>query len=293
MFRSLALLALVVPTLASADRLAVCGWDEVFLLDLGRNPPAKVWTWKAAGRSDLPAHMHDKFRTTDECKPLDGGRRILVTSSSDGVAMVEYPSGRVAFHAQAANAHSAELLPNNRVAVAASHRPNAEGDRLILFDLDKPDRPLYHTELTWAHGVVWDAQRQILWALSGTELRAYRLKNWSSSSPELEKLAAYPLPDPGGHDLQPVPGSADLIITSGKRCWLFNRESRRFSPHPQLGAQADVKCITQHPATGQVLWIQAEGGNWWTGKLRFLEPERIIQLPGERLYKARWMPAGR
>ena len=33
--------------------------------------------------------MTVKFRSTDECKPVDGGSKILITSSSDGVALVE------------------------------------------------------------------------------------------------------------------------------------------------------------------------------------------------------------
>ncbi len=284
------LLLLTLPALALADQLVVCGWDEVFILDLAQNPPAKTWRWKAANRPELPAPMRDKFRTTDECKPVDGGRRILITASSDGVALVERESGRVVFHGQAANAHSAELLPNNRVAVAASHRPDGSGDRLILFDIGKPDAPIYHTELSWGHGVVWDEPRGVLWALSGDDLRAYRLKNWTSAAPELEKMAAYPVPDRGGHDLQPVPETAMLSVTSGKRCWLFDRDARRFSPHPLLAERADVKCIAAYPATGQVVWVQAEGKNWWTDKLRFLNPERLVQLEGERLYKARWLP---
>jgi len=290
MLRIILLLPLLLPSPAPADQLVVCGWDEVFILDLARNPPSKTWSWKASDRPELPAHMRDKFRSTDECKPVDGGRRILITASSDGVALVERETGRVVFHGQAANAHSAELLPNNRIAVAASHRPDGGGDRLILFDIAKSESPVYHTELSWGHGVVWDEPREILWALSGDDLRAYRLKNWASAAPELEKLAAYPLPDGGGHDLQPVPGTAMLSVTSGRRCWLFDRAARRFSPHPQLANKVSVKCITTNPATGQVVWVQGEGGNWWTDKLRFLNPERLVQLKGERLYKGRWLP---
>lgn len=284
----IALLLFAVPALP-AGHLVVCGWDEVFILDLNRPLPAKVWSWKAADRPELPAHLRDKFRTTDECKPVDNGRRILITASSDGVALVERKTGRAVFYGQAVNAHSAELLPGGRIAVAASHRPNAEGDRLILFDVDKPDRPIFHTELSWGHGVVWDAEREILWGLSGSDLRAYRLKDWESATPWLEKAAAYPLPDPGGHDLQPVPGMAMLTVTSGRHAWLFDRDARSFLPHPELGGEAAVKCITTNEATGQIVWVQAEGGNWWTDKLRFLRPERVIQLPGERLYKARWL----
>ena len=41
---------------------------------------------------------------------------------------------------------------------------------------------------------------------------------------------------------------------------------------------------------GGSVWLQADE-SWWTDKLRFLKPESTILLPGERLYKARWISA--
>jgi hypothetical protein len=270
------------------NELIVCGWDEVYALDMNLPTPEKVWSWKAADRPDLPAHMRDKFRSTDECKPVDGGTRVLITSSSDGVALVERPSGKPVFYATAANAHSAESLPGGRIAVAASHRPDGPGDRLIVFDAARPEKELFHTELSWGHGVVWDESRRILWALSGSDLRAYRLEKWDSSSPALSKLAAWPLPDRGGHDLYAVPGSANLTVTSGNRCWLFDRDRRSFSPHPRLAERHSVKCINVNPVTGQTVYLQPDGKNWWTAFIRFLDPDGALERPGERLYKARW-----
>jgi hypothetical protein len=40
----------------AAEALVVCGWDEVFVLDItSTTTPRKVWTWKAADRPELPA----------------------------------------------------------------------------------------------------------------------------------------------------------------------------------------------------------------------------------------------
>ncbi len=136
--------------------------------------------------------------------------------------------------------------------------------------------------------MVWDEQRQVLWALAHPQLLAYRLINWDSDSPSLAKIAAYDLPDAMGHDLLPLPHSAMLSVSTGKRVWLFDRDRRIFLPHPQLAAEADVKSLSVNPVTGQLVYTQADKGGTSTNTLRFLTPPRVIQLPGARFYKARW-----
>jgi hypothetical protein len=176
---------------APGGQLIVCGWDELFILDIGKDTHEKVWSWRAADRPELPVAMRSKFKTIDECKPVDGGNRILITASSDGVAVIERNTGKVAFYASVVNAHSIELLPAGRLVVAASHRADAPGDRLILFDISQPDKEVFHTDLSWPHGVVWDAQRELLWAISNTELLGYRLAGWETAAPSLAKAVSY------------------------------------------------------------------------------------------------------
>jgi hypothetical protein len=272
--------------------LIVCGWDELYILDVSRDRPEKVWSWRAADRPELPPAMRSKFKSIDECKPVDGGSRILITASSDGVAIIERKTGKATFYASVVNAHSIELLPRARVIVAASHRADAPGDRLVLFDEAAFDKELFHTELSWPHGAVWDAERQLLWSISETDVVAYRLVAWDTAAPSLSKAFSCPMPDTSGHDLNAVPGTPLLSLSTGRHCWLFDRDSRKFSPHPEIGDRAGVKGIHTNPATGQIVWVLSEGGNWWSDKLRFLRPEGILQLPGERIYKARWLPRG-
>jgi len=271
--------------------LILCGWDEVFILGLSHaadSTPGKLWSWKAADCANLPDSMKSRFATTDECKALEGGSRILITSSSNGVALVERASGRALFYALAPNAHSAEILPGERIAVAASHRAGGGGDRLIVFDPGAPGKELCSCDLPWGHGLVWDEQRELLWALADKDIRVFELKNWDSENPSLERVDLIELPESGGHDFSPVPESSKIALSTSNHCWLFDRLTRTFEPHPELAEKSSVKCISYNPSTGQLAWVQAEGENWWAERVRFLHPEHTLQLPGRRLYKARW-----
>lgn len=284
-------LTLLAGTSSGAESLLVCGAQVVFEVEAaGESPEAakRTWQWDARQCQQIPESLRAGFASTDDCKPIDGGSRVLVSSSSGGCALVERPSGKVTWYARVPNAHSLELLPEDRIVVASS--VHADGNRLVLFDLGRPDHPLWDTPLTSAHGVVWDSQRQLLWALGLEELRAYALADWKSEKPSLSLQATYPLPGPDGHDLQPVPGNADLVVTTGEHVYLFDRDAHAFRLHPQLGERPIVKSVSIHPVTRQTVFIQASTEAWWTDRLSFLAPEASLPLAGERLYKARWIP---
>ncbi len=273
-----------------AESLLLCGWDKVFLLDTSaaeRSNQGKLWVWEAKQCKELPEALQTAFKTTDDCKPVDGGSKILISSSSGACALVERPSGRVVWHALVPNAHSLELLPRRRIVAASS--VNAKGNRLMLFDIARSSRSIWEAPLPSAHGVVWDQPRQCLWALSLKELRCYLLENWESDQPSLLMKASHVLPDGDGHDLQPLPQSNDLMVTTGRHVYLFDRDKHTFRLHPALGDMAQVKSVSVHPVTGRTVFIQATE-SWWSDTLEFLAPVGKIRLAGERLYKARWLP---
>lgn len=274
---------------SNPQELIVCGWDEVYILDTADDSPsapAKTWTWKAKECNTLPETHRALFGSTDDCKPINGARQILVSSSGSGVALVERKTKQTLFYANVKNAHSVEMLPGNRIVVAAS--TNAEGNSVVLFDVSHSDKPIWRDELYSAHGVVWDAKRHILWALGYDQLRAYHLAAWESTTPELVRIATYVLPDKGGHDLQAVPKDNNLLITTHSNVYLFDRDLHMFAPHPLLKDKERVKSVSINPNTGQLAYTQAEGENWWTEHIRLLNPSRTLSLPGERIYKVRW-----
>jgi hypothetical protein len=283
-----ALLALFLNTpLASAQSLVVCGWDEVFVLDVS-GAPRKTWRWKAADRPELPEAYRAKFRTTDDCKPVEG-QRLLITASSDGAALVDRTTGVATWWAECGNAHSAELLPGDRIVLACSVREQT-GNRLALFDARVPEREIFSTELYSGHGAVWDAQRQRLWALGETELRAYALQDWDTPAPSLQLDTRYALPDGGGHELTAVPGTAQLIVSTTNGVWRFDREARTFAPDPDLRGTHHVKSAVIHPTSRRLAYTQADAPEWWTRRIRFRHPDGEVTMDGERLYKVRWMP---
>jgi hypothetical protein len=280
-------LSTALPRPAAAQSLVACGWDEVFILDIS-GAPAKTWRWKASEAAELPAAYRDKFRTTDDCKPVDGNR-VLITASSDGAALVDRATRRTLWWAQCGNAHSAELLPGDRVVLACSVREGT-GNRLALFDAATPEHELFSTPLVSAHGVVWDAARERLWALGLRELHSYRLRDWDSASPSLELDMRYALPDEGGHELSAVPGTAHLIVSTHAGVWRFDRDLRTFRPDPDLRGRHDIKSAVIHPTTRRLAYTEAERPQWWTRRIRFARPEGEVVLEGERLYKVRWVP---
>ena len=144
--------------------------------------------------------------------------------------------------------------------------------------------PTYHG----GHGVVWDNDRQKLYALSGGDLQTFNLKNWETEQPELTKIAAVKLPERMGHDLQAVKNSELLSLSTDNHCWFYNRETQKITLHNSLENESHVKCISEHPSNGQIAYVHGENGKWWAENIRFKNPDDIITLKGARIYKVRW-----
>src|SRR5688500_12484946 len=194
---------------APPSELVVCGWGEVFILALGAGAAPthrEVWSWDAPGRPQVPADMQPLFRTTDDCKPVDGGRRILISSSSGGVALVDRETRRASFAARVTNAHSIEMLPGGRIAAAASVSTAGTGNRIVIFDA-ATGRELASDNLRSAHGAIWDDERRTLWAVGGDVLRAYTIAA-DGGTVTLDRTFEIALPSEGGHDLTAIPGSS-------------------------------------------------------------------------------------
>ena len=116
--------------------------------------PEIVWSWDAHTATNFPsAFDSEKFNTVDDCKAVNEGKQILVSSSSGAVAIIDKEEQKVLFYAEVPNAHSIEILPNNKLVAAASFAK--AGNRLMLFEIENSAKLLFSDSLFSAHGVVW------------------------------------------------------------------------------------------------------------------------------------------
>lgn len=264
-----------------AADLIVCGADEVFILSKVEESGAfkKSWSWKAESSPEIPDELKRTFASTDECKPYQDA--ILITSSSGGVAWVRRKDHTALFHASVRNAHSACLLPGKQVAVASSFG----GDEVLIFNTRKSGaklEPAMTLPLKGAHGVVWDKTRKCLWALGTDNLLSLQRKDG-----KLVVLKTHPLPERGGHDLSWA-GADQFFISVDENCFTFDCTNGKFEVFEKLADQEKVKSVDKDPVTGRIVWHQGTKENWWSRKIRFMEPDGETELPGERIYKVRW-----
>ena len=271
--------------------LMVCGDQQVVIFDVNSSKdtiPNVIWEWNASKAMDLPAvYRNQYFNHMDDCKPVDKGKKIIVTSSAGGVALIELATKRVLFYAKTGNAHSVELLPNNRLIVAGS--TNEKGNRVELFDINQPEKPIFKDSLYSGHGVVWDENLQLLYALGYDELRAYELKDWDSATPSLKKVHSWKIPGKSGHDLVSVPNAiTKLVLTEHESVWVFDKVTHQFTPCEPLKGVKDVKAVSYHPTIGQLAYIKAET-SWWSNRVYLKGPDQYFSFPDIHLYKTRWI----
>lgn len=274
---------------AKKKELLVCGDTQVLIVDYNASKdsiPAVVWKWDAREAGTLPEiYRKTYFRTVDDSKAVAGGKQVLISSSSGGVALVSRADKKILFYAHVPNAHSIERLPGNRIVVAGSTAP--AGNCVALYNINEPDRQLFKDSLYSGHGVVWDNKRKKLYALGYEELRQYVLQDWSTSSPKLMLEKKWKIPGISGHDLQMAPSGNELFLTEHENPWIFSLDTNSFDKLPELAGTENVKSFGRHPEGGQLIFTIPEE-SWWTFHVKFMNPSRSLAFPGMHVYKARW-----
>ena len=220
-----------------------------------------------------------------EVKRVMGGTHILIVAN--GIALIRIADKRVIWHGRAGGGdpHSAELLPDGNIAVAASTGPHIK-----FFDTTMPNNSLPVNEYRFknVHGLVWDAKREVLWATGSDQLHSLRY-NFDRHNPNIDSVVQENFIEPNGHDLSPVPGEDKLLYT-GKDMWEFDIASRTSTKIGDKGA----KSMTQKEKDGEIIYtVGAGAGNpydiskFQTPIIRSLSgPDRTFT--GAGFYKVRW-----
>ena len=273
----------------NSDCVAVCGDDKVMIIDFGKSEGRDVdtvWSWQAdKSVKGLPAEYVGRLQSIDECKAVDNNTKMLITSSSDCCLLIDIATKEVLFYANVVNAHSADLLPNGRIAIALSTNNRGFGNALELYDISAPEKRIFRDSLYSGHGVVWNDKRESLYVLGYKELREYKLKDWQSNTPSLEKVAEWELPINSGHDLSPVDDNRMLISGREGVVW-FDIAKQEFTPFEPLKDVRGVKSVNLDAKTNRLIFTKGET-SWWTQNIYQRNPDKTVTIDSIRLYKAR------
>ena len=268
--------------------MVACGDEDVYIVDVGKSTEDSldvIWHWNIFETyGQIPDKYRDAIRVLDDCKPVDGGSKLLLTSSAGGTLLLDIATRKCLFHALTPMAHSADMLPGDRIAVANSTTP--AGNSLEIYDVSNPDVVVWKDSLYSGHGVVWSEKYQRLFALGYKELRKYSLKDWDSASPTLVLEESVPLPGIGGHELSPA-GEDGLVITNHDGTYIFDIQEKKFTPFAPLEGLGNVKSLNYDPVSGRIIYTVGET-KWWTNHVYLKSPDKVLSFnPKWRLYKVR------
>lgn len=202
-----------------------------------------------------------------------GDVALAVCGNSYG-CMISYPEGKLLWSTEATanNPHSIELMPNGVIAIASS-----TGGEVRFFTTDKKTSrtPAAKVTLEDAHGVLWDDEKQVLWAIGRTVLAAYRvtLDGTKVTVTEETSLRAT-IPSDWSHDLAPVYGNTDALwISTGSHVYQYSKSTGKFSTDysgHEILDRKDIKGVGSFD-DGSLVYIYPDGAfKTWTGQSAFL-----------------------
>ena len=260
---------------------------DVLVMDVDGDwskPESILWKWNPEGDPNIPADRLKRFNHIDETKVVNGGKQILVTSSTGGMALVDVATKQSVFTGYpGGSTHSADLLPDGTIITASS-----TGNFLMVFTRKDGDKTAHKTfKLTFAdaHGVVWDKLLGLVWAVGKEAVICCRY-NFDYENPQLTIVESFPLkPNPyWGHDLILLEKEHKLLMT-GRNMLEFDTMTGQYKLFLK---RKSVKSISIHPETGEQL-VQIPKENYWNDTVTLLNGDRKWTLPGNaKIYKARW-----
>lgn len=152
-----------------STELVFCGDNHVFVINAAvakdSYKEGLVWSWDARTAASELGLAADRCDHLDECKFVDNGTKLLLTSSYGWCILLDYATSKVLFHATGLpNAHSAEYLPGGYIAVATSTGSTANHNKVHIYNSARSEVSLANADLYSGHGVVWDYKRNVLYA---------------------------------------------------------------------------------------------------------------------------------
>lgn len=254
------------------------------IVDVGRDGNV-VWSWSAAESNVAPGDVK-WFTNPDDAKPVYDNRYLLINASGGGVALVRIRDKKAVFYAHVGvNPHSSELLPDGNIVTASS-----TDNRLVIFHVDTLQAPNSGYRkvipMPFAHNVVWDRSRQVLWSAGKGML--YKLGyNGDCAHPDLSLLDSVALPGTDAHELFPVYGKDSMFLTNPSGAYYLDMKTLKLSPIASYDPK-NIKSLSAGPSGWPVL-VMTPRVSWWSDEVRDLKGDVVYVKEGLKIYKARWL----
>ncbi|MEU4345021.1 hypothetical protein AB0H00_27825 [Nocardia sp. NPDC023852] len=302
--------------------LVIASANQIYVFDTAKNDwHTPLWSWtKSNWGGPTDVRMRQDVH----------GKQFVVAGGSSTVLVVDYPDGQLILDAAAQSSiHSAELLPDGVVVGAAPHGTVDDGrgtagaltmhrQHLVHAGTQLAD---WHDRLLDAHGVLWDETTQTLWAVGrqGTGpqtaggsglLRKYAWHGYAADPPltisdeftvptdprPLDQISDHFRAFPGWyespHDIAPIPGSRDFLVTTDVKVVAFNVANGTFYEAPaEIAALFEVKGLGIHPQSQQITLLRHDqpNGDYSSDHIEFYRPTGSRTVGWKEFYKARWV----
>lgn len=244
----------------------------------------EVWRWNPQ-TSTLPSEKYTWFHNPSEVKPVCNNRYILMTASGGAVALLRIADKKVMFYAYAGvNPHSAELLPDGNIVAVSS--TDAKLSTFVTDTIRGTGEAKHTYQLPTAHNIVWDKKQKKLLTTENNALYAFDY-NFDKANPQLinkQKVLDIPLSESCGHDLFPIYGEENkLWLTTNESVWVCNLANKTLEKKSSLYA---IKSVSNGPLGIIMLYPTVD---WHSDCLINEKGEKVLTLPGTKIYKGRWM----
>lgn len=264
------------------------------------------WTWKpTTGLGFSTAEVNGfnggsdfKVRTSGR----DGAQRLVVADGAGIATVATYPEGRrVWAKLLTGNLHSAELLPDDNIALAAS-----DGGWVRVYASSQGAAASAYGEykLAAAHATLWDPSTSRLWVIGQDPVTAEHILTalavvGTPAAPRLREdtTKRVVLPTPWGHDVSPYSyDTGKLWVTTNGGAYLYDKATRQFSS-PGAANRVFVKAMSNQPS-GQIVETMADSlknpkgpcaaiNGWCTDTVDLFGPDGKRTRKNAQFYKAR------
>lgn len=284
----------------SARKLIIAGGTRVRIISeaearqVGDYKAGLQWEWNAATAASTLGQASNRMDHIDDAKLVDGGAKLLITSSYGWCVLLDVASKSVDFWATGlTNAHSAALLPGGYIAVACSD------GFVALYDRSRSNVQLAKVVLESAHGVVWNETKQRLYAVGGTSLMVLKVGTGTLVAEQIISTSSYVT---GCHDLSYV--DEGRLLVAGKKMAFYDVQTMKFTAVHAYDGVSGFKSANYNPETGELYYTYAWSGysegaySWSSHWIRYtssltapfslsIDAQGLIRVEDINMYKVR------